>query len=209
MTKSYSESSSQTNEVDPHKHLKNYQSVSNVKEGESCSNDDINTQQQCDFNDNNTQQQCDINDDNKLDDDASSTSSSTTSVDQEMELQKRLNPTSSRDIKVLQQEILLWRKREERVITITARNKEHREKMKRTLLAKEQHLLRKIEQLKNTAIDKHNKQHIENVLELMCQSKQWEIEDGSIIHVETLDTLKAREMKDIYTELNEKVNDGK
>jgi len=207
---SYSESSSQTNEVDPHNHLKNYHS----NEEESCSSLDNNnnhTQQQRDINDdNNAQQQCGINDDNKSKDDASSSSlSSTTSVDQEMELQKRLNPTSSRDIKVLQQEILLWRKREERVITITARNEEHRAKMKRTLLAKEQHLLRKIEQLKNVAIDKHNKQHIEHVLELMCQSKQWEIEDGSIIHVETPETLKAREMKDMYTKLNEKVDNGK
>ena len=209
MAKSYSESSSQTNEVDPHNHLKNYQS----NEGESCSSLDYNTQQQLDINDSNTQkQEHDINDDdNKLEEDdaSSSSSSSTASVDQEMELQKRLNPTCSRDIKVLQTELLLWRKREERVITITARNKEHRAKMKRTLLAKEQHLLRKIEQLKNVAIDKHNTNHIEHVLELMCQSKQWEIEDGSIIHVETPDTFKAREMKDIYTELNEKVNDGK
>jgi len=209
---SYSKSSSQTNEVDPHNHLKNYQSVSNVKEGESCSNDDNNTQQQCGSLDNNdnTQQQCDINDDNKAEDDASSSSSSSTkSVDQEMELQKRLNPASAKDIKVLQTELLLWRKREERVITITARNEEHRAKMKRILLAKEQHLLRKIEQLKNVAIDKHNKKHIEHVLELMCKEKQWEIEDGSIIHVETPDTLKAREMKDMYTQLNEKVDNGK
>jgi len=208
---SYSESSSQTNEVDPHNHLKNYHSNS-IEEGESCSNDDNNTQQQCGSLDNNdnTQQQCDINDDNKAEDDASSSSSSSTkSIDQEMELQKRLNPTSAKDIKVLQQEILLWRKREERVITITARNKEHRAKMKRTLLAKEQHLLRKIEQLKNVAIDIRSKLHIENVLELMCQSKQWEIEDGSIIHVETPETLKALEMKDMYTELNEKVDNGK
>ena len=160
-------------------------------------------------NDTTQQQQHDINDDKAEDDASSSSSSSTTSVDQEMELQKRLNPTSAKDIKVLQTELLLWRKREERVITITARNEEHRAKMKRTLLAKEQHLLRKIEQLKNVAIDKHNKQHIEHVLELMCQSKQWEIEDGSIIYVETPETLKAHEMKDMYTELNEKVDDGK
>jgi len=162
---SYSESSSQTNEVDPHNHLKNYQVVSNVKEGESSSIDDNNTQQQCSSMDNNNdttqQQQHDINDDNKAEDDASSSSSSSTkSIDQEMELQKRLNPTSTKDIKVLQTELLLWRKREERVITITARNEEHRAKMKRTLLAKEQHLLRKIEQLKNVAIDKHNKQQL-------------------------------------------------
>ena len=210
MTKSYSESSSQTTEVDPHNHLKNYQS----NEGESCSsldnNDTTDTTQQHEINDNNTQHQHYINDNNNLDNDASSTSSSsTTSVDQEMELQKRLNPTSAKDIKVLQQEILLWRKREERVCTITARNEEHRAKMKRTLLVKEQHLLRKIEQLKNVAIDKHKKQHMENVLELMCEGKQWEIEDGSIIHVETPETLKAREMKDMYTELNEKVDNGK
>jgi len=211
-SKSYSDSSSQTNEVDPHNHLKNYQSVSNsIEEGESCSSLSSNTQQQRDINDNNTQQQeHDINDDNKADDGASSTSSSsTTSADQEMELQKRLNPASAKDIKVLQTELLLWRKREERVITITARNKEHRAKMKRTLLAKEQHLLRKIEQLKNVAIDIRSKLHIENVLELMCQSKQWEIEDGSIIYVETPETLKACEMKDMYTKLNEKVDNGK
>ena len=206
MTKSYSESSSQTNEVDPHNHLKNYQS----NEEEPCSSSLSNTQQQHDINDSNAQQLCDINDDNKAEDDASSfSSSSTASADQEMELQKRLNPTSAKDIKILQQEILLWRKREERVVTITARSEEHRAKMKRTLLAKEQHLLRKIEQLKNVAIDKHKKQHMENVLELMCEGKQWIIEDGSIIHVESPETLKAREMKDMYTELNEKVDNGK
>ena len=208
MTKSYSESSSQTNEVDPHNHLKNYQSVS--EEGESCSSLDHTTQHQHEINNNNnTQQRHGVNDDNTSEDDASSSSSSsTTSVDQEMELQKRLNPACSRDIKVLQNELLLWRKREERVVTITARNEEHRAKMKHTLLAKEQHLLRKIEQLKNVAIDKHNTKHIENVLDLMCQDKQWEIEDGSIIHVETPETLKACEIKDMYNELNEKVDNG-
>ena len=108
MTKSYSESSSQTNEVDPHNHLKNYQSVS--EEGESCSSLDHTTQHQHEINNNNnTQQRHGVNDDNTSEDDASSSSSSsTTSLDQEMELQKRLNPACSRDIKVLQNELLLW-----------------------------------------------------------------------------------------------------
>ena len=91
---------------------------------------------------------------------------------------------------------------------ITARNEGHRQEMKSLLLKKEAHIIRKIDQLKNTAVDKWKKQKLEHMMEIMAQPKQWEGQDGSVIGVDTPETCRAREMKALYHELNEKVDSG-
>ena len=216
MTKSYTESSAQTTQIDPDCHLKNYESLKSVSSNNNNKNDDhaqIGAQ---------TKQNHEVNTDNKKDDNdsdescstssscsSSSSSSSSSSVDQEQELQRRLNPTQHKDFQVLKTELLQWRKREERKIIITARNEEYRSDMKKLLLKKEAHLLRKIDQLRNNAAGKSRTKKIEHVMQLMSEPKQWKISDGEIINVVTPETCRARELKAMYDELHEKVDKGK
>ena len=207
--KSYTESSAQTIQIDPDCHLKNYESLKSVSSNNLKNDDDAQIGAQ-------TKQNNEENIDNKTDDNdsddscstSSSCSSSSSSVDQELELQRRLNPTQQQDFQVLKTELLQWRKREERKIIITARNEEHRSDMKKLLLKKEAHLLRKIDQLRNNAAGKSRTKKIEHVMELMSEPKQW-VSNGEIINVDTPETCRARELKAMYDELHEKVDKGK
>ena len=201
--KSYTESSAQTIQIDPECHLKNYESFKSVSSNKK--NVDAQTKQN---NEENSDNKKDDNDNDELCSTSSSCSSSS-SVDQEQELQRRLNPTQHKDFKVLKTELLQWRKREERKIIITARNDLHRSDMKKQLLKKEAHLLRKIDQLKNNAAGKCRTKKIEHVAILMSEPKQWEVSNGEIINVDTPETCRARELKDMYDELHEKVDKGK
>ena len=134
---------------------------------------------------------------------ADNQSANDASLDEEEELQRRLDPTTPKDFETLQTELLQWRRREERKITITARNKEHKQDMKKLLLKKEEHLLRKIGQLKISATDKWKKEKLDHMMDMMAQPLQWEVSDGSIIGVDTPATSRAREMTAMYKELSE------
>ena len=81
--------------------------------------------------------------------------------------------------------------------------------MTKLLLKREAHLLRKIEQLKNSATEKCKREKIRHVMELMSQPKQWEASDGSVIAVDNPVTCRAREMKAMHDELNGLVKSGK
>mmetsp|Transcript_12061 Transcript_12061/g.25936 ORF Transcript_12061/g.25936 Transcript_12061/m.25936 type:complete len:291 (+) Transcript_12061:18-890(+) len=198
MAKSFSECCSQTIQKDPDNHLKNYEylkSVSNFGiQTEPCNLDECRK-----LGNIHHQENIDTTSDDQSDDDSSS-------LNQEQELKKRLNPTRKEDFETLQSELLQWRYREERKITITGRNDEHKQEMKKILLKKEAHLLRKIEQLKNSATNKCKTEKIEQMMETMSQPKKWEGSNGSVIGVDTPETCRAREMKAMYDKLNKKVD---
>eukprot|EP00581_Thalassiosira_minuscula_P030094 CAMPEP_0183776886 /NCGR_PEP_ID=MMETSP0739-20130205/47813_1 /TAXON_ID=385413 /ORGANISM="Thalassiosira miniscula, Strain CCMP1093" /LENGTH=289 /DNA_ID=CAMNT_0026018859 /DNA_START=444 /DNA_END=1313 /DNA_ORIENTATION=- len=197
MAKSYSDSSSQTIEIDPDNYLKKYEKLKQVTNCGTHADQglDESTEQDGFYHNENIHERLD----NQSDSDSSS-------LDQEQELQRRLNPSTPEDFETLQSELLQWRHREERKITITARNEEHRQEMKKIVLKKEAHLLRKIEQLKSSATNKCKTEKIEQMMERMSQPKQWEVSNGSVIGVHTPETCRARELKAMYDELNMKVD---
>jgi len=198
MTKSYAESSSQTFQVDPDHHVRNYKHI-------SCqSNIGIQTEA-CDI-ENLAHEHQGETDDDRIN---SSLGPRSESLDQDQELQRRLHPTRPDDFATLQSELLQWRCREERKITKTARNAAHKQEMIKLLLRKESHLLRKIDQLKNSVTDKWKTEQMELMMEMMSKPKQWEISNGSVIRVDTPQTCRARIMKSMYDKLIEKVDNGK
>lgn len=132
-----------------------------------------------------------------------------TILNQDRELQRRLHPTRPDDFATLQSELLQWRCHEERKITKTARNATQKREMIKRLLQKELHLLRKIDQLKNSATKKWKTEQIELMMETMSKPKEWKTSDGSIIRVDTQETCRARVMKVMYDRMIEKVNNGK
>ena len=202
MPKSYTEGSCQTIQVDPENHLKKYNSL-----GVVASNSSIQTKESCNVDLSctktlTTRSPKDDDRDEDLSDDDSS------SEDQQQELQHRLNPNRPEDFKTLRQELVQWRRREERKITIFARTEENRQEMKKLLLKKEAHILRKIGELQSSATDKLKTDKIEQMITLMGQPKQMADSNGSIIIVDTPETRRAREMKAMNDDLNAKVEKG-
>lgn len=198
MAKAYSECSSQTIQIDPDDHLKNYEHQKPVSSCEIQTNPcnlDAFRKEDCHQNSIDTRSDDQSGDDSSL-------------LAPEQELQRRLNPIRKEDFETLQSELLQWRRREERKITITGRGEDHRQEAKKVLLKKEAHLLRKIDQLKNCAMEKCKTKKIEQMIEEMSQPKQWEIRSGAVIGVDTPETCRAREMKVMYVELNKKVDQG-
>lgn len=194
MAKSYSGCSSQTVSIDPDCYLKNYPCTKHAADRgtqtDSCNLDACKIDE-C------FQHECIAA--------KSESNGGLSSPIKEQEMQRRRNPSRSEDFKVLQSELLQWRRHEERKVIITARNEEERKEMKMTTLKKEAHLLRKIEQLKNSAIDKHTKDKMDKMMEAMSQPRQWHIRQGSVITVDTPETSRARELKLMRDELHKKV----
>ena len=188
MKKSYTESSSQTNQEvsDPHLHDDHRKRVSSS---------DIQTDE-CDLE----TLACSHQDDEGVD--------VGPSIDHDG-LRRRFNPTRPDDFATLQAELLKWRRREERKIKVSDWNEGQKQDMTKLLMKKEAHLLRKIDQLKNSAADKCSKEKIRHVMELMSQPKQWELSDGIVIAVDNPETCRAREMKIMHDELDGAVESGK
>ena len=131
------------------------------------------------------------------------------STDHHGGLQRRFNPTQPSDFATLRAELLQWRRREEGKIVNISRNDGEKQEMTKLLMKKEAHLLRKIEQLRNSATEKCKREKIRHVMELMSQPRQWEASDGSVIAVDTPKTCRAREVKAMHDELNGVVRSGK
>lgn len=130
--------------------------------------------------------------------------------DRDHELQRRLNPTIPEDFEKLQTELMQWRQRQERKINMTARNAKQKQAMMATLLNKEACILRKIASLQHLACEKWRADRVENIMEKMSRPKQWGVADGTLcVDVDTPETVRAREMKNMYEELRMTVDNGK
>eukprot|EP00956_Cyclotella_meneghiniana_P042869 scaffold249339_cov49-Cyclotella_meneghiniana.AAC.5 len=131
-------------------------------------------------------------DDDKDEDDA---------FDQEYELQRRLNPQTPQDFEQLKNELIQWKHREQRKIAVTARNPSHKRAITTTLLDKEAKLIRKIETLKHAASEQWKVERLEKIMEQMAMARNWSTTDGLSLTVDTPETVRAREMKDMFAKL--------
>ena len=129
--------------------------------------------------------------------------------DSEDPLQRRLNPIRGNDFEALQAELVEWRLREENKIKSSHGSDAEKQDLVKLLLAKEAHLIRRIDDLRNVATDKSKNEKIKRVLQLMSQPKEWKGGNGDIILVDNSDTIRARDMKAMHDELNEVVEGGK
>lgn len=188
MTKSFVESSSQTVQTDPSNHVRNYKIAHSYNIEKLAQQDEI------------------IDNDGN---DIISHGPRSESLNQDQKLHRRLHPTRPDDFATLQSELLQWRCREERKITKTARNAAHKREMIKLLLRKESHLLRKIDQMRNSVTDKWKTEQVELMMEMMSKPKEWVDSQGFIIRVDTPETYRARMMKSMYDNLIETVDNGK
>mmetsp|Transcript_13842 Transcript_13842/g.22678 ORF Transcript_13842/g.22678 Transcript_13842/m.22678 type:complete len:295 (+) Transcript_13842:215-1099(+) len=193
--RNYSESSSQTIEQDPDKHIQNFQlhgkplirTIQTDAPKETPSLLPLQTTPQ--------------DGEDAIDDDEEE------GEEKELAflLQKRLNPKKQEDFVALQSELLQWRRREERKILITCGGKERKRELTKALLIKETCLLRKIESLKNEAHSKVKSSKVEQSILKMVQPKVWQTCQGNV-HVVTPETSLAREMKGIHDDVCKKID---
>mmetsp|Transcript_12665 Transcript_12665/g.26920 ORF Transcript_12665/g.26920 Transcript_12665/m.26920 type:complete len:281 (+) Transcript_12665:87-929(+) len=144
--------------------------------------------------------------DNTLSRDEEADGVGASSLEQNFEFQRRLNPATPEDFETLQKELLMWRRREEQKITLLARNREQKKALYQILLNREACLLWKIDYLKKEASNHLRNERTENKWEKCGQMKKWKLSDGSCITVDTVETRRARETKEIYNELGSKVD---
>ena len=82
--------------------------------------------------------------------------------------------------------------------------------MNRILLSKEACILRKIDTLKNAAIEKWKVERIQSIMSKLAEPKRWEMESGSMYYsVDTPATVQAREMKEVYDGIRRNIDNGK
>jgi hypothetical protein len=188
MPKSYVESSTQTNQEDSnnHAHKEHCKSVSDCGiQTDECDPEKLTR----------------VHHDEDADD--------ASCIDHDGGMQRRFNPTRPDDFTTLQSELVQWRRREERKIAVIGTNEGQKQELTKLLLKKEAHILRKIDQLQNSATDKCKKERIRYMMELMCQPKHWETSDGFVIAVDTPETCRAKELKVMHEELNRAFEGGK
>jgi hypothetical protein len=77
------------------------------------------------------------------------------------------------------------------------------------LLSKEACILRKIDALKNAAIENLKVERIQSIMNKLAEPKRWEMESGSICSVGTPATVQAREMKEVYDGIRRNIDNGK
>lgn len=206
-TSRYSESSCQTNQQDPVGFIKNFELLKLASDFEqTISTDACGDSGQILENEVRTLATKYVHSRLECEDESDEDSSS---FDQDQELHRRLNPTRPEDFETLQSELFLWRRREERKIAFTSRNEQHKQQLTKVLLNKEACLLRKIDSLKNAASKKCESAKMESLFLEFAQPKKWEVGNGLIIAVDTPDTCRARETKEMYDELRRKVDCSK
>lgn len=126
----------------------------------------------------------------------------------ELELQRRLNPKTPEDFEQLQAELIRWKHREERKIAVMARTPADKRKMTTRLLDQETKLIRKIDMLKSLTSETWKAKRLEKVMEQMTKAKHWSGGDGKMIVADSPEVLRAKEMKDMFQQLKNNVDNG-
>ncbi|KAH7427098.1 hypothetical protein KP509_10G030200 [Ceratopteris richardii] len=118
------------------------------------------------------------------------------------EIYRHKQPRKKQDFNVLYQEVAAWHAEELQSIKGKGLSETEKKLALQELLYKEVHFLQAIEKMKMAA-DKENKE--EKIREMMCRMsapQKWELSDGRLVHVQTVDSLRALDMMRLYTALS-------
>eukprot|EP00003_Mantamonas_plastica_P005770 TRINITY_DN1470_c0_g1_i6.p1 TRINITY_DN1470_c0_g1~~TRINITY_DN1470_c0_g1_i6.p1 ORF type:complete len:621 (+),score=217.31 TRINITY_DN1470_c0_g1_i6:52-1914(+) len=122
------------------------------------------------------------------------------------EIERRMHPKTKEDFELLYSELEAWRLQETRNIQENPELEEdERKQLMHELLSKETKLLQTIDRLKITASKQNKESSINKRLEMMAAPKQWQLNDGSVVDVDTQFTTRARELLDLYNRLQMKL----
>ena len=120
------------------------------------------------------------------------------------EIESRLHPKSTKDFEILYNGLENWRIQEAKKINEAGFSEPARLTALADLLDQEAALIQKIDRLKITALEENRETGIANLLDKMASPKKWMINGpkGGVCHVDTPNTIRARELRDLYHALN-------
>ncbi|KAJ3157147.1 hypothetical protein HDU89_002558 [Geranomyces variabilis] len=118
------------------------------------------------------------------------------------EIESRLHPKSTKDFEVLYNGLETWRQQE--TIKINAANYSEPARLAALadLLDQEAALIQKIDRLQIAANEENRERKIVRLLDTMSSAKKWRVAKLGTVQVDTPNTIRARELKDLYHALN-------
>ncbi|KAJ1570122.1 hypothetical protein HK096_008493 [Nowakowskiella sp. JEL0078] len=121
-----------------------------------------------------------------------------------MEIESRLHPRTTKDFEILYNGLENWRIQQSDIINNTGYSEAARLAALANLLDQESELIQKIGRLKIAANEENREKAIIRLLDQMSSPKKWSVSKpiGSFTSVDTPNTIRARELKDLYHALN-------
>ena len=114
---------------------------------------------------------------------------------------RRTNPRTAADFKVLYDELAAWHWQETQAINEGDYSEEERKQRLQELLKKETELLHTIDKMKIAAKKINTEENNMTKLENLAQEKTWQLSNGETIKVETPNSKRALELKNLYQAL--------
>lgn len=115
-----------------------------------------------------------------------------------------MQPRTSEDFKVLQQELEIWRHNEtQKIKSNDGLEEDERNLALTSLLKKEVRLLQTIDRLKNHASIKNKDERVKSFLDTISAPKRWLKTDGQVVVVDTPFTIRAKELQDLQLGLSQ------
>ncbi|KAJ3192659.1 hypothetical protein HK101_006179, partial [Irineochytrium annulatum] len=118
------------------------------------------------------------------------------------EIESRLHPKTTKDFEILYNGLENWRIQETEKINGAAYSEPARLAALADLLDQEAALIQKIDRLKLAANDENRERSIVRLLEHMAAPKKWPSKKLGFCLVDTPNTIRARELRDLYHALN-------
>ncbi|KAJ3218262.1 hypothetical protein HDU67_006235 [Dinochytrium kinnereticum] len=118
------------------------------------------------------------------------------------EIESRLHPKSGKDFEILYNGLENWRIQETEKINEAGYSEPARLAALADLLDQEAALIQKIDRLKLAAADENRERSVVKLLEQMAAPKKWPTAKGAPCFVDTPNTVRARELRDLYHALN-------
>lgn len=114
---------------------------------------------------------------------------------------RRMNPKTKEDFEILYHALEVWRLEEVERINKTYSGAERKVALYE-LLEQETELIASIERYKQDANVENHKEAIQAFLDKSSQPKKWKAFDGKTTSMHTQYTIRAKELRDIYTSIN-------
>lgn len=118
-----------------------------------------------------------------------------------VEIHKHKHPQKKKDFDVLHEEVKAWHLEELLSIKRERLAELENSLALQELLHKEVKFLQAIERMKQAAAKENKEERIRTMMCRMSAPKKWELSDGRLVHVQTLDTLRASDLMRLYTAL--------
>ncbi|KAK8863566.1 hypothetical protein M9Y10_011252 [Tritrichomonas musculus] len=118
-----------------------------------------------------------------------------------IEIERRRHPRTAQDFKVLLDELAAWHWQETQAINEGNHPEEERKRLLQELLQKETELLHTIDRMKIEAKKQNTEYRNDKDLDNLSKKKLWQLTNGEIIKVRTPNSMRAKELRNLYRAL--------